>query len=94
MAEVAKQAPATGPNDKVTQTPAIYCTGDGDCPAGTCDPTAHECVGTPCNAGNNVKNTNTDCPVCQTCTGNGNTTCVAPDTSVGGAGNTCISAGL
>ena len=85
-------APSGPANDKVTQDPSIYCAANSDCVVGSCNMTAHECVGAPCNPSNNVPTTNTDCPVCQQCVSGA---CVAPDVSDAGTpGSLCIARGL
>jgi hypothetical protein len=87
---IAKNGGATITADKATQDAARSCAQSSDCIAAlgeTCDPTAKECVGRSCSA-------DSECDVCQTCTGPaagdaGTGTCVAP-----AAASMCLTNGL
>jgi hypothetical protein len=72
--------PIVGPNDKLTQPAARYCTLSTDCRSGeSCDTTTNECVGGPCP-------TPAACGACQACTSN---VCVAPS-----PGSLCLTTGI
>lgn len=73
----------TGANDKATQEATVSCAVNADCDTAageTCDATAKECVGKACAD-------DSECTVCQTCTGSN--VCAAP-----AAASTCLTMGI